>query len=73
MRKPKLKTSKVLKVAISVEQLPPLVPRGLAADFALVNERTLIRAERKGLLSPIKRNLRTVSYRKDELLKYLGY
>jgi hypothetical protein len=68
----KSKTPKVLKIAIGVEQLPPLVSRPLAADFALVNVRTLIRAERKGLLSPIKRNARTVSYRKAELLKFLG-
>jgi hypothetical protein len=72
MRKARSKTSRVLKVGIKVEQLPALVPRSLAADFALLTERTLLRAERKGLLSPIKRNLRTVSYRKEELLKFLG-
>jgi hypothetical protein len=72
MRKPKYKTTKVLREAIRIEQLPPMVPRPLAADFALLSVRTLIRAEKEGLLHPKKRNRQSVSYDKDELLAFLG-
>jgi hypothetical protein len=74
MRKPYQKTRAALATwkAITVEQLPPLVPRPLAADFALLTIRTLARAEERGELRPIKRNARSVSYRKEDLLAYLG-
>ena len=72
MKKPYQKTRAALEQAISVEQLPPLVPRPLAADFSLLTIRTLARAEERGELRPIKRNARSVSYRKEDLLAYLG-
>ena len=72
MKKPYQKTRAALEQAISVEQLPPLVPRPLAADFSLLTIRTLARAEERGELRAIKRNKRSVSYRKEDLLAYLG-
>ena len=74
MRKPRLKTTKILKEAIQIEQLPPMVPRPLACDFALLSARTFIRAEEKGLLRAFKGSSKQapVSYRKAELLRYLG-
>ena len=65
--------SKVLERAIPVESLPALVPKPLACDFSLLTPRTLTRAEQKGLLRAVKRNSRTVSYHRDELLKFLGF
>ena len=65
-------TKRVLKTAIRIEQLPELIARPLAADFACVNPRTLMRAERRGELTPIKRNRKTVCYRKSDLLEFLG-
>jgi hypothetical protein len=67
------KTRRVLERAIPVESLPPLVPRSLACDFSLLTPRTFDRAVEKGLLTPVKRNSRTVSYHRDELLKFLGF
>jgi len=72
MRSPSFKTRRVQERAITVEQLPPLVPRWLAVAFSLMTVRTLQRAEELGLLVPIKRNSRSVSYRKENLLAYLG-
>ena len=66
------KTRKVLERAIPIESLPALVPKQLACDFSLLTARTLDRAVEKGLLTPVKRNARSVSYRKEDLLAYLG-
>jgi hypothetical protein len=57
--------------AITVAQLPPLVPRPLAAVFGLVSRRTLWRAEIDGQLTPVRRG-NSVSYKKEQLLKFLG-
>jgi hypothetical protein len=67
------KTRRVLERAIPVESLPPLVSKALACDFSLLTPRTFDRAVEKGLLTPVKRNSRTVSYHRDELLAFLGF
>ena len=72
MRTPKLVSRKVLQTAIGVGSLPHAVPRQLAMDFSLLDERTFVRAEKEGRLRPIKRNKQTVSYLKSELLAFLG-
>ena len=56
--------------AIRTEQLPPIVSRTLAAEFALCSRRTLIRAE-GSKLKPILVG-GTVHYTKANLLKFLG-
>jgi hypothetical protein len=62
-----------LKELLTVEELPPLVPRPLAAKFGFMSTRTLKNHEApKGPLNPIKRNARSVSYLKEELLAFLG-
>ena len=65
-------TRKILQKAIPLESLPHIVARPLAIDFSLLDERTFIRAEKDGLLRPIKRNKQTVSYLRSELLAFLG-
>ena len=65
------KTRKLLDCAIEVRQLPVIVSRPLASAFSGLSPRTLARAEKAGLLRPIKRNLASVSYRKEELLNSL--
>ena len=67
------KTRKVLERAIPIESLPALVPKQLACDFSLLTARTLDRAVEKGLLTPVERIARSVSYHKDEVLKFLGF
>ena len=71
-RKPKTATRKVLPRAVELSQLPYLVPRPLAMDFSLLDERTFVRAEERGLLNAVKRNKQSVSYLKSELLAFLG-
>jgi len=61
----------LIERAIQVEELPPLVPRPLAAKFGFVSTRTLANYEGRGL-TPIKRNARSVSYRREELLEFFG-
>ena len=72
VRKPNVKTRLLFETPIRLEQLPVLVPRAVAADFAVVSVRTLMRAERDGKLTPIRRGDQAVSYRRDEFLKFLG-
>jgi hypothetical protein len=72
MKKLSPTTRRVLDKAIRIEQLPEIVSRVLAADFMCVNPRTLMRAERKGLLTPIKRNRKTVCYSREQLLRFAG-
>ena len=62
----------LLDKAIEIWQLPPLVQRQLAVQFSNLSERTFQRAEERGLIHPIRRNSRTVSYDRRELLKFLG-
>jgi hypothetical protein len=63
----------LIKRAITVEDLPPMVPRKLAAQFGLVTPRTLKNHEfPKGPLHPIRRNSRSVAYRKEEILEFFG-
>jgi hypothetical protein len=69
---PKFKSA-LIERAIQVDELGPLVPRPLAAKFGFVSTRTLKNNEwPKGPLNPIKRNARSVSYRKEELLEFFG-
>ena len=63
----------MIERAIQLEELPVVVPRRLAAKFAAMSTRTLQNYEApKGPLNPIKRNSRSVSYHRSELLKFLG-
>ena len=72
LRKPKSPTRKLLPVAVELRSLPFLVSRPLAMDFSLLTERTFIRAEEEGRLTPIKRNRQSVSYLRSDLLAFLG-
>jgi hypothetical protein len=65
-------SSKILERPLESWMLPIVVERPLAAKFAGLSTRTLQRAERAGLLTPIKRNERVVCYLRSELLSYLG-
>lgn len=56
--------------AIRVEQLPPVVSRRLAADFACCSTRFLMRSEGTKLKPIIVGG--TVHYAKKNLLKFLG-
>ena len=66
------RTRKLLKTAIEIQQLPALVPRQIACDFSLLHPRTFARAEERGELQAVKRNSRSVSYHKADLLAFLG-
>jgi hypothetical protein len=72
MRKPNAKSLNLLNSAIRVEQLPAVVPRGVAVDFSQLSRRTLLRAEKLGRLRPIRRNKTSVGYRRENLLEFLG-
>lgn len=48
-----------------------MVPRPLAARFACLSTRTLKNHEGKDL-TPIRRNARSISYRREQLLEFLG-
>jgi len=65
------KTRALLERAISVEQLPPLIPRPVAADFIPCSVRTLIREEKAGRLNPIRRG-QNISYERSAFLAWLG-
>jgi hypothetical protein len=54
-------------------ELPPKVPRTMAARFARLHPRTLSRAEQRGELTPFRRNSKVVSYDREELLRWLGF
>jgi hypothetical protein len=64
--------AKLLKKSIELSQLPPLIPRPIAARFACVSPKTLARAEKAGHLTPIKRNQTNVAYDRGEFLRFLG-
>jgi hypothetical protein len=65
----KSRSALLIERAIQVEELPPLVPRPLAARFGFVSTRTLKNHEGRGL-TPIKRNARSVSYRKKDCSRF---
>ena len=68
-----MKKSTLIERAILVEELPAAVPRPLAAKFGLVSTRTLNNHEYpRSPLNPIRRNTRSVSYLKTELLAFFG-
>ena len=67
-----MKSRFLLERPIEVSQLPPLIPRPTAADFALLSRKTLIRAEQKGQLTPIRRGDQNVSYERSQFLRFLG-
>jgi hypothetical protein len=60
-----------LPEALSVSQLPAIIPRPIAARFIPVTTRTLRRYERQGLLVPIRRNARVIGYEKQAFLKFV--
>jgi hypothetical protein len=66
------KTRALLERAIEVPMLPPLVARGVAADFVPCSVRTLIRAEKLGELTPIRRGTQNVSYERGQFLRWAG-
>ena len=49
-----------------------IIPRSIAADYALVSIRTLQRAEKKGYLTPIRRGRQGIAYKREELLRLVG-
>jgi hypothetical protein len=71
MRQLNVKSKMLPPKAISLEQLPHLIPRAVAADFAVCHRRTLARAEMLGQLTPIRRG-QNISYRRDQFLQWLG-
>lgn len=71
-RKPSSKTRRLLETPIEVDMLPPYVPRAVAVDFSQLCARTFLRAERQGLLKPIRRGVQAVSYERSDLLRFLG-
>jgi hypothetical protein len=71
---PKSKSSLTFERAILPEELPPIIPRVLGAKFGFVSPRTLKNHEYpRGPLHPIRRNSRTVSYRREEILQFFGF
>lgn len=70
MRTPNVKTRLLLDRAINVEQLPARVPRGVAADFVPCDKRTLLRAEKRGDLTPYRRG-QLVTYDRTGVLALL--
>lgn len=66
------KSRMLLARPVETAQLPPIVPRSVAADYALVSVRTLQRFERKGYLTPIRRGLQGIVYKREELLRLVG-
>ena len=71
-KKVRPKTRALLERAIEVSMLPPLVARGIAADFVPCSVRTLIRAEKLGELTPIRRGTQNISYERGQFLKWVG-
>jgi hypothetical protein len=65
------KTRALLDRSIEIQQLPVAVPRGVGADFVPCSVRTLIRAEKLGQLTPIRRG-QNVSYLREEFLRWVG-
>ena len=63
---------RLLKQAITTEQLPRIISRSLRSIYSNKNPRTLARDEAKGLLPRVKGKSRTVFYPKHDFLKYLG-
>jgi hypothetical protein len=63
-----------LPVAIKPEQLPLRVPRRLGALFAACHIRTLVRAEKAGLLVPLRRGSPSghVCYDRSNFLRWCG-
>lgn len=63
-----------LPEAIRPEQLPLRVPRRLGALFAAVHIRTLVRAEKLGLLVPLRRGSSSghVVYDRSNFLRWCG-
>jgi hypothetical protein len=67
------KSSPLNEKAITIEELPVLVPRTLAARFSALTPKTLKNHEwPRGPLHAVRRNSRVVSYHKSELLSFLG-
>jgi hypothetical protein len=63
----------LIERAVQLEELGPVVPRGLAARFGCVSPRTLKNHEYpKGPLNPIRRNARSVAYLRTEVLAFFG-
>ena len=56
---------------IELEQLPRFIPRVLAARFASLSTRSLLRHEGHGL-TPIRRGQQTIYYERGEFLRWLG-
>ena len=72
MKKANPKTRNLLEKAITIDQLPAVVPRPVAADFSVLSKRSSIRAEKEGRLKPIRRGPQSVGYLKEDFLRFLG-
>ena len=70
-KKMRPKTKALLEKAIRTEQLPVIVPRGVGADFVPCCVRTLVRAERRGELTAIRRG-QSIGYERGEFLRWAG-
>jgi hypothetical protein len=69
----KSKSALLIERAVQLEELGPIIPRRVAAKFGCMSPRTLKNHEYpRGPLNPIRRNSRSVSYLKTELLAFLG-
>lgn len=73
MKKLSPKLRNLLERPVEVSMLPPLIPRGVGAAFALLSIRTLARYENKpNGLTPIRRGTQNVYYERGEFLRWLG-
>jgi hypothetical protein len=66
------KSRMLLARPVETSQLPEIIPRWVAANYALVSIRTLQRFEKKGYLTPIRRGLQGIAYKREELLRLVG-
>jgi hypothetical protein len=71
-KKASVKSRNLLTRPIEISMLRPFIPRPIAADFAVCSRKTLIRAEQKGQLIPIRRGDQSVCYERSAFLKFLG-
>ena len=72
MRRQNPKLRVLLDKPVEIWQLPPLIPRSIAAAFALLSVRTLVRNEKGGGLTPIRCGPQSVYYERGQFLKWLG-
>lgn len=52
---------------MKTQKLEPMIKRGRAAELLDLHTRTLVRYERRGILTPIYLNCRTVVYKQSQV------